>query len=171
MVTSTDVVSKGFTVYCTCSSHAYLSLAVAYECTRTITSIYPDKGLIDKAVRCVGVFLVAKTNDIKYMGINIVTSLLQGGSVFVMEPALQRIIIDCLDDPDETLKRKTLNLLCHITNATNVEAVCEKLLSYLKSTTDADVYFRTELVDKITELAERYPCHYMECIVVNAGNV
>lgn len=68
MVTSTDVVSKGFTVYCTCSSHAYLSLAVAYECTRTITSIYPDKGLIDKAVRCVGVFLVAKTNDIKYMG-------------------------------------------------------------------------------------------------------
>ena len=42
--------------------------AVAYECTRTITSIYPDKGLIDKAARCVGVFLVAKTNDIKYIG-------------------------------------------------------------------------------------------------------
>ena len=46
----------------------FLLLAVAYECTRTITSIYPDKGLIDKAARCVGVFLVAKTNDIKYLG-------------------------------------------------------------------------------------------------------
>ena len=45
-----------------------LSLAVAYECTRTITSIYPDKDLIDKAGRCVGVFLVAKSNDIKYLG-------------------------------------------------------------------------------------------------------
>lgn len=45
-----------------------LSLAVAYECTRTITSIYPDKDLIDKAARCVGVFLVAKSNDIKYLG-------------------------------------------------------------------------------------------------------
>lgn len=50
-----------------------------------------------------------------------------------------------------------MDLLCHITNATNVETVCEKLLSHLKSTTDADVYFRTELVDRITELAERYP--------------
>lgn len=42
--------------------------AVAYECTRTITTIYPDKGLISKAARCAGVFLVAKTNDIKYLG-------------------------------------------------------------------------------------------------------
>ena len=45
-----------------------LSLAVAYECTRTITSIYPDKDLIGKAAKCVGVFLVAKSNDIKYLG-------------------------------------------------------------------------------------------------------
>ena len=50
---------------------------------------------------------------------------------------------------------QTLDLLCHITNAGNVETVCDKLLSYLKSTTDA--YFRTQLVDRITELAERYP--------------
>lgn len=44
------------------------AVAVAYECLRTITSIYPDKGLIDKAAKCVRVFLVAKTNDIRYMG-------------------------------------------------------------------------------------------------------
>ncbi|XP_022795045.1 AP-4 complex subunit epsilon-like [Stylophora pistillata] len=135
-------------------TNSLISYAVAYECTRTITSIYPDKSLIDKAARCVGLFLVAKTNDIKYLGINILTSLIQMGSGFVMEPSYQRIVIDCLDDPDETLKRKTLDLLCHITNASNVETVCEKLLSYLKSTTDS--YFRTELVDRTTELAERY---------------
>lgn len=41
---------------------------MAYECTRTITTIYPDKGLIGKAAKCVGIFLVAKTNDIKYIG-------------------------------------------------------------------------------------------------------
>ncbi|XP_068743856.1 uncharacterized protein [Montipora capricornis] len=138
------------------NTNSLISYAVAYECTRTITSIYPDKGLIDKAARCVGVFLVAKTNDIKYIGINSLSSLIQGGSGFVMEAAYQRFVIDCLDDPDETLKRKTLDLLCHITNASNVETICEKLLSYLKSTTDVDVYFRTDLVDRITELAERY---------------
>ena len=52
---------------------------------------------------------------------------------------------------------QTLDLLCHITNASNVETVCEKLLSFLKSTTDVDMYFRAELVDRVTELAERYP--------------
>ena len=46
----------------------FVPSAVAYECTRTITSIYPDKSLIDKAAKCVGLFLVAKTNDIKYLG-------------------------------------------------------------------------------------------------------
>ena len=56
---------------------------------------------------------------------------------------------------------QTLDLLCHITNASNVETICEKLLSYLKSTTDVDVYFRTDLVDRITELAERYPSNNM----------
>ncbi|XP_015753041.1 PREDICTED: AP-4 complex subunit epsilon-1-like [Acropora digitifera] len=138
------------------NTNSLISYAVAYECTRTITAIYPDKGLIGKAAKCVGIFLVAKTNDIKYIGITTLTSLLQVGSGFVMESAYQRFVIDCLDDPDETLKRKTLDLLCHITNASNVETVCEKLLSFLKSTTDVDTYFRAELVDRITELAERY---------------
>ena len=46
----------------------FVHSAVGYECTRTITSIYPDKSLIDKAAKCVGLFLVAKTNDIKYLG-------------------------------------------------------------------------------------------------------
>lgn len=31
------------------------------------------------------------------------------GGGFVMEPAYQRIVIDCLNDPDETLKRKVYN--------------------------------------------------------------
>ena len=32
------------------------------------------------------------------------------GGGFVMEPAYQRVVIDCLNDPDETLKRKVFNL-------------------------------------------------------------
>lgn len=57
---------------------------------------------------------------------------------------------------------QTLDLLCHITNASNVETVSEKLLAYLKLTTDADAHFKTELVDRITELSERYPLKHAE---------
>ena len=51
------------------------------------------------------------TDKVKFVsrysiGINSLTSLIQMGGGFVMEPAYQRIVIDCLNDPDETLKRK-----------------------------------------------------------------
>ena len=35
-------------------------------------------------------------------------------------------------------------------------------MAYLKLTTDADVHFKTELVDRITELSERYPLKHAE---------
>ena len=37
------------------------------------------------------------------------------GGGFVMEPAYQRVVIDCLNDPDETLKRKVYNLAILVT--------------------------------------------------------
>ena len=39
-------------------------------------------------------------------------------------------MIECLEDPDETLKRKTLDLLYSMTNPVNVEFIAEKLLRY-----------------------------------------
>ena len=63
-------------------------------------------------------------------------------------------MVDCLEDPDETLKRKTLDLLFRMTNATNVVFVVDKLIYHLKSTTD--VQFRGSLTERLTQLAERY---------------
>lgn len=49
----------------------------------------------------------------------------------------QMAVIDCLEDPDETLKRKTLDLLYTMTNPVNVEFIAEKLLSFLEQGTDS----------------------------------
>lgn len=66
----------------------------------------------------------------------------------------QLAVIECLEDPDETLKHKTLDLLFRMTNPQNVEFIVEKLLHFLGTATDD--FFRSDLVSRITQCAERY---------------
>ena len=63
-------------------------------------------------------------------------------------------VIDCLEDPDETLKRKTSELLFRMTNPANAEAVVSKLLSFLEQAVDP--FLRADLVTRIVQLADRY---------------
>ena len=66
----------------------------------------------------------------------------------------QDVIMRCLDDPDDTLKRKTLELLCRITGPENVSVICSKLIEYLECMTDQ--FIRGDLARKITEIAEKH---------------
>lgn len=126
--------------------------AVVYECVRTITSIYPDSNLIEEAARAISRFISATNHNLKYLGINALASIVQINPKYAVEHQL--VVIDCLEDKDETLKHKTLNLLYSMTNPANVMFIVSKLTDFLSST--VDVYLRTELVSRITELAEKF---------------
>ena len=41
-------------------------------------------------------------------------------------------VIDCLEDPDDTLKLKTLELLYKMTKANNAEVIVERMMTYLR---------------------------------------
>ena len=43
------------------------------------------------------------------------------------------MVVDCLEDADDTLKLRTLDLLYKMTNKQNVEPIVEKLLTFLKA--------------------------------------
>eukprot|EP00049_Salpingoeca_infusionum_P018063 m.355581 g.355581 ORF g.355581 m.355581 type:complete len:1244 (+) comp17286_c0_seq1:170-3901(+) len=131
------------------SSAAY---AVVYECTMTATAIYPSSQLVELAARSVGRFLRTENNNLKYLGITALAAIV-GVDPKYANPH-KALVIDCLDDPDETLKRKTLDLLCKMTNPANVKVIVERLLGYLKAS--VDVYLRKDLTPRIVELAERY---------------
>ena len=49
---------------------------------------------------------------------------------------------------------QTLNLLFLMTNQSNVAVITDKLIAYLRQTTNE--YVRSDLVAKITQLAERF---------------
>eukprot|EP00040_Diaphanoeca_grandis_P011727 m.60127 g.60127 ORF g.60127 m.60127 type:complete len:1231 (-) comp22804_c1_seq1:183-3875(-) len=126
--------------------------AVIYECLRTITKIYPSPELVELAANSIGRFLKADNNNLKYLGITALVAVVQVNAAYAAEH--QIVVIDCLDDPDDTLKRKTLELLCKMTNPQNVTVITEKLVSYTKLSVDP--YLRKDLVPRIVQLAERY---------------
>jgi AP-4 complex subunit epsilon-1 len=63
--------------------------------------------------------------------------------------------VDCLEDTDDTLKVKTLDLLFKMTNKQNVEAIVDKLLNYLKEA-PIEAGSRKDLVNKISILGEKF---------------
>jgi AP-4 complex subunit epsilon-1 len=67
----------------------------------------------------------------------------------------QNMVVDCLEDADDTLKIRTLDLLFKMTNKQNVEPIVEKLLSYLKAA-PIESSSRKDLVVKINELGEKF---------------
>ena len=88
---------------CLPSTHVYA--AISYECIRTITSIYPNNSLIEKAGKAIARFVhSSSSNNWKYLGINALGLLVQINPKYAADH--QMIVIDCLDDPDDTLKRK-----------------------------------------------------------------
>ena len=108
------------------SSAAY---AVLYQCVLTCTQIYPSSQLVELAAKSVGRFLRTDNNNLKYLGITALASVVSVNPSYASPH--KALVIECLDDPDETLKRKTLDLLCKMTSPANVKVIVEKLLGYV----------------------------------------
>jgi len=64
-------------------------------------------------------------------------------------------VVDCLEDTDDTLKIKTLELLYKMTNKQNVEAIVDRLLVYLKEA-PIEQGSRNDLVQKISILGDKF---------------
>ena len=67
----------------------------------------------------------------------------------------QQVIVDCLEENDETLKKNTFELLYKMTITENVEIIVGKMMNYLKNSS-LETNGRKDILIKITELAERF---------------
>ncbi|XP_065066485.1 uncharacterized protein LOC135692305 [Rhopilema esculentum] len=129
-----------------------IGCAVLFECLRTSVTIIPNKALTELASRRVGLLLVSRNNNLKYLGINILADLIDVDLSYAARH--QMAVIECLNDPDQTLKRKTLLLLYRMTNSSNVTVICDKMIDYLRHSVDE--YVRSDLVNRVTALAEKF---------------
>mmetsp|Transcript_3426 Transcript_3426/g.5283 ORF Transcript_3426/g.5283 Transcript_3426/m.5283 type:complete len:1070 (-) Transcript_3426:374-3583(-) len=126
--------------------------AIIYECVRCITRIYPNPVLLDQAAEGISRFLSSRSQNLRYLGVTGLAAIVEGHPKYAAQHQLA--VIECLEDTDETLQRKTLDLLYRMTNPVNVEFITDRLLTFLKDTTDP--YLRQDLTLKICNIAERY---------------
>jgi AP-4 complex subunit epsilon-1 len=130
-----------------------IGYALVYQCLKCITTIFPSQSLIDAASTTIARFLSSESHNLKYIGITGLASIVKIDPKYTLN--YQALVVDCLEDADDTLKIKTLDLLFRMTNKQNVEAIVEKLLSYLKEA-PIESSVRKDLVLKINSLGEQF---------------
>ena len=130
-----------------------IGYAIVYQCLKTICTIYPNSHLIELASTTISRFLSSESPNLRCTGINGLTLIIQINPNYVMSH--QKVIVDCLEENDETLKKNTFELLYKMTNLKNVEVIVDKMMNYLKHTT-LEQQSKKDILQKITELTERF---------------
>lgn len=126
--------------------------AVLYECICCVSSINPNTKILDAAIEATSKFLKSDSHNLKYMGIDALGRLIKINPDIAEDHQLA--VIDCLEDPDDTLKRKTFELLYKMTKSTNVEVIVDRMIDYMISINDN--HYKTEIASRCVELAEQF---------------
>ncbi|KAL6753746.1 ARM repeat-containing protein [Haematococcus lacustris] len=134
------------------ASHAIGNALIA-ECVRTITAIYPNPHLLASAADATAAFIKSPSHNLRYVGVDALARIMRINPQAAQEHQLA--VVDCLEDPDDTLKLKTLELLYRMTKGHNVEVIVERMMQYLREGTP-DQHIRRAIVHKVSDLAERY---------------
>jgi AP-1 complex subunit gamma-1 len=125
--------------------------SILYEAVRTILDIDADSGLRVLGVNILGKFLTNRDNNIRYVALNTLIK------VVAIEPnAVQRhrnTILECLRDPDISIRRRALDLSFTLINESNVRILIRELLAFLEV---ADNEFKPNMTSQIGIAADRY---------------
>ncbi|XP_021855400.2 AP-4 complex subunit epsilon [Spinacia oleracea] len=133
-------------------SSSNIGNAVLYESVCCASAIHPNTKLLEAAADAISKLLKSDSHNLKYMGIDAL------GRLIKLSPDVaeqhQLAVIDCLEDPDDSLKRKTFELLYKMTKSSNVEVIVDRMIEYMISINDN--HYKTEIASRCVELAEQF---------------
>lgn len=125
--------------------------AILYETVLSIMDIQSESGLRVLAVNILGRFLLNSDKNIRYVALN---TLLK--TVSLDSQAVQRhraTILDCLKDPDVSIKRRAMELSFALINVQNYKTMTKELITFLQT---ADSTFKSECSSGMVTAAERH---------------
>ncbi|KAL9975141.1 hypothetical protein ACROYT_G012263 [Oculina patagonica] len=125
--------------------------AILYETVLTIMDTKSESGLRVLAINILGRFLLNNDKNIRYVALN---TLLK--TVHADYNAVQRhrtTILDCLKDPDISIRRRAMELSFALVNSSNIRGMMKELLAFLVKT---DVEFKSYVTSEIFLAAEKH---------------
>jgi hypothetical protein len=123
-----------------------------YECVLTIMHIEAEAGLRVMAVNLLGRFLSNPDNNTRFVGLKTLSMVIHRDKSAVGRH--KNTIIDCLKDPDETIRKRAMELIFELVDAENVRTLAREMLNYL--VTSKDESGRAELCDRITQVVDQF---------------
>ncbi|XP_025076007.1 AP-1 complex subunit gamma-1-like isoform X3 [Pomacea canaliculata] len=125
--------------------------AILYEIVLTIMGIQSEAGLRVLAVNILGRFLLNNDKNIRYVALNTLLRV-----VHADYNAVQRhrtTIVDCLKDPDVSIRRRAMELSFALINSNNIRGMMKELLHFLET---CDPEFKADCCSNIVIAAAKY---------------
>ena len=127
--------------------------AVLFEAINLIIHLDTEQPLMKQISSRLGKFIQSRETNVRYLGLEAMTHLAAQSEALDPIKQHQEIILGSLKDRDISVRRKGLDLLYSMCDASNAKVVVGELLQYLQS---ADFAIREEMVLKIAILTEKY---------------
>ncbi|KAK6638408.1 hypothetical protein RUM44_008837 [Polyplax serrata] len=124
---------------------------ILYETVLSIMDIKSESGLRVLAINILGRFLLNNDKNIRYVALN---TLLK--TVYLDTSAVQRhrsTILECLKDPDVSIRRRAMELSFALINSNNIRAMVKELIAFLER---AEPEFKAQCSSNIVLAAERF---------------
>eukprot|EP00013_Stygamoeba_regulata_P010912 CAMPEP_0177681762 /NCGR_PEP_ID=MMETSP0447-20121125/30897_1 /TAXON_ID=0 /ORGANISM="Stygamoeba regulata, Strain BSH-02190019" /LENGTH=892 /DNA_ID=CAMNT_0019191217 /DNA_START=41 /DNA_END=2719 /DNA_ORIENTATION=- len=125
--------------------------AIKYECVQTILSIRSEPELRELAINILGTFLGKRDNNLRYVALHTLHKVV--GMDLGAVQRHRRTIVDCLKDPDISIKRRALDLVYSLVNEQNIRMLVREMLAFLLT---AAPEFRPDLTAKICLVTDKF---------------
>lgn len=127
--------------------------AIVFEAAAVAVGM-DDPELLTMAVGLLARFLTVREANLRYLALENMGRLAQAAQVADAVTRHQKTVVACLQDPDESIRRRALDLVFTTATIATAPSAVDELLNALPR---ADFGLREELVLKAAVLAERFP--------------
>ena len=137
--------------------HSNTQHAILFEAINLAIHVDPDSDVVRSAAVLLGRFILSKETNVRYLGLDAMAHLAACSDSLEPVRKHQQTIILSLRDRDISVRRRALDLLYSMCDASNARTIVDELLKYLVV---ADYGLREEMVLKIAILTEKWAMEY-----------